>query len=131
MKKLYIFIALLTFANNSNAVSRFDTILKEIIKYQEFEIDSKNNISNIHNDLKTVIMLDKKTLSQSQKKIEHYQDEINRLIDKIYNYLIELKNKKKSGDEFLYFLLKLRFNTLINRAHDLEQSDLFYTTPPP
>jgi hypothetical protein len=120
----------LFFANPSYTVSRFDPLLKEIIKFQEFEDDAKENMEEIYKNLFSTNLMDKNTFYRIQMENENFQKIINEKIEEIYNNLTELKNEKITANEFLIFLIKLRFEALVNRAHNLENTYLCDTTPP-
>ncbi|MDP1723325.1 MAG: hypothetical protein Q8L85_01315 [Alphaproteobacteria bacterium] len=106
MKKLFIFIVLLTFANSSHAVSRFDPILKEIIKYQEFENETNNKIKNNEQLYSNVINKN----YYDHRFVQECRDEF---IAELYNNIIKLQNSKTTGSDFLKYLLNKRLEAYI------------------
>ncbi|MDP3532683.1 MAG: hypothetical protein Q8S31_05280 [Alphaproteobacteria bacterium] len=106
MKKLFIFIVLLTFANSSHAVSRFDPILKEIIKYQEFENETNNKIKNNEQLYANVINKN----YYDHRFVQECRDEF---ITELYNNIIKLQNSKTTGSDFFKYLLKKRLEGYI------------------
>ena len=132
MKKLYIFIALLTFSTDSNAVSRFDPILKEIVKFQEFEAETKKYMDESF--YQNSEMLDSMTLSQRNDFEEKKETSINNLetyIDDLYKNVLDIKKNKKTGNDFLEYLLEKHLNQIHERKCLLEQKiSLFPIIPP-
>jgi hypothetical protein len=133
MKKLYIFITLLTFANTSHAVSRFDPILKEIIKFQEFEIEAQEKLEKAQNKNETIkTQIDNidndEILEKFSKKYNTYQDE---QINKFFELITKLQHNEISGSDFLEQLLKDRLHGLIYlRSRTLISQTYFLNMPP-
>jgi hypothetical protein len=126
MKTLYILIAFLIFANHSHAVSRFDSILKEIIKYQEFEAGSEIEIHKLMSENKEICSPE---LKDGTEKHIKQRDEF---IELLYNKAIHLQNNNISGSSFLEYILEHRLKHLVyRRTLSLEKNTTnFFNTPP-
>ena len=131
MNKLYILLALLTFANSSNAVSRFDPILKEIIKYQEFEMEARELTAKNQNE--NVVVKKAIYSYKNFKDIEKNKNKtVDELIDELYNLAKKLQLNEISGSDFLEFLLNKRLlNSIFGRASQIEVKNDSYLRIPP
>ncbi|MDP3532682.1 MAG: hypothetical protein Q8S31_05275 [Alphaproteobacteria bacterium] len=113
MNKLYILFALILFASTTYGVSRFDPILKEIIKYQEFEIEAKEYRHQLLNKKKVTNLDTKETIYNLKEKNELKENDDDIFIEKLYFFAKESIKNDDSAINFFEFLLENRLEKFI------------------
>jgi hypothetical protein len=125
MKKLCVLFILLFFTNQSFSVSRFDSILKEINKYQDFETESEIQICNF--------IEENPKISNEYLKFFTQQHIVKRdiFVESLYEKALKLQKGKLTGSEFLHYLLEHRLKSLYGSTCHLEENDWNFINIPP
>lgn len=122
MKNIYILLTLLFVSNNAFSTSSFDPVLKEIVKFQEFQAEMNERYEKILSNKKFVTIQMKNTFYKQHNK---NKKSLENFINKLYQ-----SNKCISKNEFLQFLLEIRMQILLHRTENIEQKNLINVTPP-